>query len=227
MRENGADTRAATPSRVGRLHVITDETLQDRLGHAALAALALEGGAEAVQLREKHPRSTAQLVAVARAIAALCADRHALCIVNDRADVAFAARSGVHVGQDDLAPADARALLGPHAVVGATVHDDDELRAIEGSHADYLGVGPVFGTTSKETGLPALGLDGLERFVRATRLPVIAIGGITPERVAAVLATGAHGVAVLGGVCLASDPRAATARYREAIERALAGGSAR
>jgi len=209
---------SAAGRRLGRLHVLTDVSLQQRYGHLELAQLALEGGAEVVQLRDKGTLPATQLIAVARAIARECEQRGARCVVNDHVDIALAAGvAGVHVGRGDPAPEHARRLLGPAALIGVTVHDEEELRAAMAGPADYLGVGPVFGTTSKETGLPPLGLEGLARLARATSVPVIAIGGITPERVAEVLAAGAYGVAVLGGVCLAADPVAATAAYLRAL----------
>jgi thiamine-phosphate pyrophosphorylase len=212
---------AATDRKIGRLHVLTDVFLQQRYGHLEVARLALAGGAEVIQLREKRPLPEAELIALARAVALECERRGARCVVNDHVEVARAAGAGVHVGRGDPEPEHARRVLGPAALVGVTVHDMDELRTAVAGPADYLGVGPVFGTTSKETGLPALGLEGLASLVRATSLPVIAIGGITPERVASVIAAGAHGVAVLGGVCLAEDPVRATAAYRDELRRAV------
>lgn len=212
---------SAAGRRLGRLHVLTDVSLQQRHGHLELARLALAGGAEVVQLRDKGSLPVTQLIAVARDIARECERRGARCVVNDHVDVALAAGvAGVHVGRGDPAPGYARRLLGAAALIGVTVHDEPELRAAVAGPADYLGVGPVFGTTSKDTGLPPLGLDGLARLARATSLPVIAIGGITPERVAHVMAAGAYGVAVLGGVCLADDPVAATAAYLHELRRA-------
>jgi thiamine-phosphate pyrophosphorylase len=220
-----AESGRRVPDGLGRLHVITDESRPTRFSHSDLARLAVAGGADVVQFREKRERSTAELVALARTVSERCRERGAACIVNDRADVALEAGArGVHVGRADLAPGEARRLLGAGAIIGATVHDLEELRSLATAPIDYLGVGPVFGTSSKRTGLPPLGLDGLGRIARAAGLPVIAIGNITPERVAAVLAAGAYGVAVLAGVCLAGDPQAAAARYRDEIERWLCTG---
>lgn len=135
-------------------------------------------------------------------------------IVNDRADLAaHADAQGVHLGQGDGAPQAAAGLLGPHAIVGATVHSRAELDALAGAPIHYIGVGPVFGTQSKAVGLPDLGLDGLAALCAASPWPVIAIGGIALADVAAVLAAGAHGVAILSAFCCADFPSAVAAEF--------------
>lgn len=194
-----------------RLHVITDECLQSTHGHLALARMAYAGGPCAVQLREKRPIATRALLALVEA--ARRDDR--VLIVNDRADVAAAAGVGVHLGADDLPILAARRIVGPDAIVGATASSLAAVRAVEG--ADYVGVGPVFGTKSKPGRETALGLEALGKIVAASPVPVIAIGGITVDRVADVLATGAYGVAVLSAIVCADDPTAATAAFLEAI----------
>ena len=200
-------------STTGRLHVITDETVQSRFSHVELAVLAANGGADAVQFREKRVR-------VARLMRERLAKRGLQLIVNDRVDVAAAAAAdGVHLGPRDLDPEWARRLLGPRALIGATVNDLDRARVAVRGPVDYLGVGPVFGTESKQDPAPTLGVDGLRRIVAAVEVPVVAIGNITPDRVVEVLATGAHGVAVLSDVLRAADPVARVAAFVAAIER--------
>lgn len=203
--------------KVGRLHVITDEVLQDRFDHVTLARLALAGGADVIQYREKRPVPDRTRLHVAAAMAQICVDAGATLIVDDRADIAAAVGAGVHVGPTDLPVHVVRPLVeGP---VGATANSLDV--AIEIRGADYLGVGPVYGTTSKgQAPPPRLGVPGLAEIVGAVAAPVIAIGSITPDRVSEVLAAGAHGVAVLGGVCLAKDPTEATAAYAVVLGRA-------
>jgi len=194
----------------GRLHVITDEELQARHSHFDLARLAVAGGADAVQLREKRRRSTAELVCAARAIAAVVREAGAVLIVNDRADVAAAVDgAGVHLGADDLDVRTARRLLGPQRLIGRSVRAGQELSGPEDLLADYFGVGPVFATASKAGAGPVIGLEGLRAVAARAKRPLIAIGGITPERVPEVLRAGAHGVAVLSAVCLAPDPEQA------------------
>lgn len=206
-------------ARPGRLHVITDAT-RGRLDHLALARCAVEGGADTVQFREKRPHDTARLVAVARRLVAAVGEA-ATVIVNDRVDVALAAGiHAVHLGRDDMSPAEARRRLGARALIGRTANSLDEALAVDREPVDYLGVGPVFGTTSKAAPAPRLGLEGLAAIVAAVRRPVIAIGGIGPERIGAVLETGAHGVAVLSAVVDADDPRAAVAACAAAVAQA-------
>ena len=212
---------------LGRLHVITDEVLQRRHTHAELAALALEGGADAVQYREKRPLTAREHVAAASAVKSACDGAGALLVVNDRVDVAAAiGASAVHLGGDDL-PADAaRRLLGPGTLIGGTANSLEEALEVADAPVDYLGVGPVFGTASKANPAPDMGLELLARIVRSCGKPVIAIGGIAPGRVGDVLAAGAHGVAVLSGVVCRDDPRAAARAYREAVDGALASAAA-
>ena len=208
---------------VGRLHVITDEVLQDRFDHVTLARLALAGGADVIQYREKRAVPDRVRLQVATAIAQLCADAAATLIVDDRADIARAVGAGVHVGPRDLPVRVVRELVrGP---VGATVNDLERAEEPDVAAADYLGVGAVYATASKgAVPPPVLGLDGLRAVVRAVSLPVVAIGGITVERLPYVLEAGAHGVAVLGAVCLSKDPTEAAAAYAAVLGRA--GGQA-
>lgn len=211
---------------VGRLHVITDEVLQSRYTHAELAALALEGGADVIQFREKRPLTTRDLIASASAMAVVCDGAGALLVVDDRVDVAAAIGApAVHLGRDDLPAAAARRLLGPDALIGGTANSLEEALEVAATPVDYLGVGPVFGTASKANPAPTMGLDLLGRIVRSCAQPIVAIGGITPERVGDVLATGAHGVAVLSGIVCQDDPTAAARDYREAIDSVLASAS--
>jgi thiamine-phosphate pyrophosphorylase len=174
-----------------------------------LAAALLAGGARLLQLRLKGAGS-GELLAAARALRTLTARAGALLLVNDRPDVARAANAdGVHLGQDDLPVAAARAVLGPDALVGVSTNAVEEARAAAGAGADYLGVGPVFPTTTKLGALPARGLD-LVRAVRATvSLPLVGIGGITPDTAPAVRAAGADAVAMIGALVRTADVAAA------------------
>lgn len=196
---------------IGRLHVITDTTLQGRFSALDLATYALAGGAEVIQYREKRA-PTRRALEEAASIADVCRRRRAQFIVNDRADLAWAAdATGVHLGDDDLPLALARRLLGPDRLLGASADCDTEVAQRTRAGADYVGIGPVFATSSKADTGPRLGLDGLRRAVAASRIPLIAIGGVDASNLASVLETGVHGAAVLSGVCCADDPEAATA----------------
>lgn len=206
---------------VGRLHVITDETLQSRFSHAELAGLAARGGADVVQLREKRPMDAAERLALAEAVRSALDGQPTRWLVNDHVEIALRAGAhGVHLGPRDLSPVAARRRLGPSAWIGATANDLETARRLDDEPIDYLGVGPVFGTTSKVNPAPVLGLAGLAAIVATVRHPVIAIGGITPERVAEVLDAGAHGVAVLSAVVSFADPAERTAAFAAALARA-------
>ncbi len=209
--------------RIGRLHVITDEVLQDRFSHAELARFAAEGGADVIQYREKRPLATRELVEAAAAVRDAINGSGAGLIVNDRVDVAAAAGADVHLGRDDLAPAAARRLLGPGAVIGGTANSIEEARRVAAGPVDYIGVGPVYGTASKgDRAAPKLGLERLAEIAAAVDKPVIAIGGIQASNAAEVMAAGAHGIAVLSAVVCRADPRAAAAEFRAALDAALA-----
>ncbi len=211
------------PVALGRLHVITDEVLQTRYSHAEIAAMAARGGADAVQYREKRSRLTRELVADATAVVAACVANGAQCIVDDRADVTAAAGAqGLHLGKDDLAPVVARRLLGPDILIGGTANSLAEAREVWQRPIDYLGVGPVYGTQSKANPAPVLGIEQLRAIAQECPVPVIAIGSITAARVAEVLDTGAHGVAVISAITCAADPEAAAREFAEAIAAWLA-----
>jgi thiamine-phosphate pyrophosphorylase len=204
---------------VGRLHVITDETVAPRRSHVELARLAVLGGADTIQFREKRSWTTRALVDAAVALRRALDGQDACLVVDDRVDVAAAAGiPAVHLGRDDLDVATARRLLGPESLVGGTANSLDEARRVAATGVDYLGVGPVFGTSSKANPAPELGLDGLRAIVRAVGVPVIAIGSVTAERVASVLDAGAHGVAVISAVAGRDDPAAAARELRRAID---------
>jgi thiamine-phosphate pyrophosphorylase len=200
-----------------RRYLVTDARAGSVERLVATCAAALGGGITAVQLRAKEWPDR-DLLAAALALAPLCRAHDALFIVNDRVDIALASGAhGVHLGVDDLPVDAARRLLGPDAVLGYSPESDADRVRAEQAGADYLGVGPVYGTATKSDAGDAIGLDGLRRAVAATPLPVIGIGGISIERAAEVASTGAVGVALVGAVFFASDPRAAAARLTEVL----------
>lgn len=214
---------AGQAKRVPRLQVITDEVLQTRFTHVELARLAVEGGADAVQYREKRALTTRELMAVVSDILGVCMGARALLIVDDRADVACAVGApAVHLGRNDLDVATARAILGADAVIGGTANSYEEACAVWSTGVDYLGVGPIYGTRSKANPAPVMGLETLARICADAPVPVVAIGSITAQRIPEVFAAGAYGVAVLSEVLLADDPVAATHRCRVAVDIATA-----
>ncbi len=188
------------------LHLITDTTIQDRFSHCHLARLAYEGGAPVVQYRNKHFVRRNDLEPLQN-LAFTARKLGRTLIINDDVDLALeVGASGVHLGVEDCSPQKARELMGPDAVIGATVHNIDELAALQGLAIDYIGVGPVYGTRSKSIGLPDLGLENLKAICKASSFPVIAIGGITSENVLPILRVGAQGVAVLSAFCKSPEP---------------------
>lgn len=216
------DPTMTAATTIPRLQVITDEVLQTRYSHGDLARLALAGGADAVQYREKRPLTTRALIQVASAMLDACRAAGACLIVDDRADVARSVGAdAVHLGAHDLDVPTARAILGPEAIIGGTANSYEEARTVWDSGVDYLGVGPIYGTQSKANPAPVMGLHVLARICADSPVPVVAIGSITAERIPEVIAAGAHGVAVLSAVLLADDPQAATQRCRDALDGAL------
>ncbi|MBI5015464.1 MAG: thiamine phosphate synthase [Deltaproteobacteria bacterium] len=204
---------------IGRLHVLTDVELQTRFSHVELTRLAIDGGADTVQFRQKTG-STRALIETAREMGQLCARAGVTFLVNDRVDVAIAADAdGVHLGQSDFPIPLARRLLGPGRIVGGSASTVDEAKQCEAEGADYVGFGPVYPTTSKADAAPAGGLDLLLRVVEAVACPVVAIGGIGEGNAAAVLRAGALGIAVISAVCCRDDP----AQAARGLARVLAG----
>jgi thiamine-phosphate pyrophosphorylase len=210
-----------------RLYAIVDP---DRAGRRTLLDLSravTEGGATLVQLRDKHS-DTRRLVEEARALKAVLAMARVPLIINDRVDVALASSAdGVHVGQDDMAVADARGLLGSAAIIGLSVKTVAQAETAPIELLDYVGIGGVFATTSKDNPDPPIGTQGLSRIVevfrrRAPKLPLVAIAGIDADNAASVIAAGADGVAVISALSLHADPVAAARELRGIIDSQLA-----
>lgn len=211
------------------LYVITDATLMDERSHLEIARAALEGGADAVQLRDKSSPAM-NLCRLAGEIQPMARKFGAAFVVNDRVDVALVAGAdGAHVGQADLPGRDARRILPRPLILGISAGSRDEARRAERAGADYIGVGPVFATGSKPDAREALGLRTLEQITAAVSIPVVAIGGITLENVTGVFGAGASGAAVLSAVVGAEDMTAATRAFKRRIaevRRNVGGGGA-
>jgi thiamine-phosphate pyrophosphorylase len=206
--------------RIGRLHVLTDMTLQGRFSHLELARLAVQGGADLIQFRQKTG-STRSLIETAREMKAICKAAGAAFVVNDRIDVAMASDAdGVHLGQDDFPIALARHLLGADRIVGGSASSLEEAVACVRDGADYVGVGPVFPTTSKADAGPASGLETLRSIASTVDAPVIAIGGVNEENAARIMDAGAHGIAVISAVCCMPDPGGAATGLCRLVQRA-------
>jgi thiamine-phosphate pyrophosphorylase len=204
--------------RIGKFHVVTDTLLQTCLSHVEIAELAIAGGADTIQLREKGG-STQEMIRAARQMQALCKKAGVCFIVNDRVDVAIAAGAdGVHLGQDDFPIPLARKLLGEEAIIGGSACNMEEARKCLMEGADYIGFGPVYSTASKVDAGPVSGLDLLQHIVEAIPLPIVAIGGITTANTILVMNAGAHGIAVISAVCCQKDPTKAARSLRCLLE---------
>jgi thiamine-phosphate pyrophosphorylase len=198
-----------------KLYPITDARLSG-LSHAEQIALMGEGGASLVQLREKH-LSPRDFYTAAEAALGLARERKMLLIINDRVDIALAVGAdGVHLGQDDMPPAAARELLGEQAIIGFSTHSIEQAREAAQLPVDYIAIGPIFNTSSKENPDAVVGLDGLRR-VRQTigQMPLVAIGGITSETAHAVLEAGADAIAVIS--LLLKNPAKIAPQVRELL----------
>jgi thiamine-phosphate pyrophosphorylase len=205
----GIGDRSALGGRIRGLYVITDDRLVPGRSHVEIARAALEGGAGIVQLRDKR-RDAGELLPIAREIRGMCRAAGALFLVNDRVDLAAASGAdGVHLGQTDLPVREARELLGPEKLIGISVENAGQTAAAEDEGADYLGVGAIYGSGTKADAGAAVGPGQIARLRRVSSLPIVAIGGITLERIPEVRAAGADAVAVISSVAAAPDPAAA------------------
>lgn len=208
-----------------RLYGIIDpERTADR-SPVDLARQAVAGGATLIQYRDKHADGR-RFVELARALKAALDGTGVPLLINDRVDVALAAKAdGVHLGQEDMHPTDARALLGPHALIGLTLKTAEQADAMTDMPVDYGCIGGVFATVSKNNPAPPIGLDGLRKIVtharRASRGPVGAIAGIGASNAQAVIAAGADGVAVISALFMMPTPQAEARRLRQIVDGAL------
>jgi thiamine-phosphate diphosphorylase len=207
-----------TPDRAGirGLYVIIDPGACGGRSPVEVARAALEGGASMIQWRDKR-RDKGDQLADARAIRALCREHNGLFIANDHVDLAIAVDAdGVHLGQHDLPLDVARSIAGDSMIIGVSTNNADEARAAEGSGADYIAVGAIFATASKDVTRPA-SIERLREVKGAVRVPVVAIGGINASNMAQVVEAGADAAAVISAVCGAEDVRAAAAELAAAF----------
>jgi thiamine-phosphate pyrophosphorylase len=199
-----------------RLYAVLDTGVAASRGWtvADLGQAFLDGGAQLIQLRAKHLDARTLLEAADRLVR-LAEPSGARIIVNDRADVAaMCGAAGVHVGQEDLAPREARALLGDRAMIGLSTHTPGQVDAALDEPIDYIAVGPIYGTSTKDTGYAAVGLDLVRYAEKAgdTR-PIVAIGGITLATAPDVIAAGATAVAVITDLVATGDPAGRVREY--------------
>jgi thiamine-phosphate pyrophosphorylase len=197
------------------LYLVTDAPERYACGLLAGIEAAVAGGASIVQYRattgtRRHHYETAC------ALRDLLRPRHVPLIINDQVDLALAIDAdGVHVGQNDLPVDVVRRIIGPGKLLGLSITAPAQLDAIPPKTVDYLGIGPVFPTISKDDAAPALGLEQFARLTARSALPVVAIGGISCENAPAIFAAGAAGLAVVSALSLAPDPAAAARALRK------------
>ena len=182
-----------------KFYPILDPEIAARHGVDPVAAAEqmLEGGATILQFRHKGFFSR-EVFAQLERVAQLCRDAGALFVVNDRADLAALTNAALHLGQDDLTPSAARKVVGTKTLIGFSTHNERQLRAAAAEPANYLALGPIFGTSSKNNPDPVVGLDELGRMRPLTDRPLVAIGGITRMNARSVLDAGADSVAIIG-----------------------------
>lgn len=209
-----------------RLYAILDPAVAGGRSLGDIAKL-VAGSATLVQLRDKHG-STRQLVEEARELTMVLAPLDIPLLINDRVDVALAAEAdGVHIGQDDMSPADARLLLGKTAIIGLSVKTVEQAKAAPLELLDYVGIGGVYGTTSKEDAKAPIGLSGFNAVAQAIhardpKFPICGIAGINRSNAADVIMQGADGVAVISALSMAADPTMAARDLLSEVDAGLA-----
>lgn len=196
-----------------RLYMVTDPQLCAQIGVIETVRRAVAGGVSMVQLRDKHA-TTAQRTDLAVTLKAVLQGTGVPLVINDDVVAAVAADvDGAHIGQGDISSAQARALLGPDKILGLSCETPQTVRDADPTLVDYLGLGPVFVTATKTDHAHPTGFDGLAQLVALSPFPNVAIGGLKPDHINGVLASGAEGMAVVSAICGQSDPRAAARAF--------------
>ena len=186
-------------------YAVADTLNQPDVSFQRLTHQLCAGGVRLLQLRVKQ-RPTRSFVSLATEVKQICHRYQCTFILNDRVDIALAVEAdGVHVGQEDLPLLAARRILGPDKIIGVSTHTLQQALTAEQEGADYIGFGPLFGTTTKATGYTARGLEQLQEIRKQVRIPIVAIGGITAERAPSALQAGADAVATISDIVLAPD----------------------
>jgi thiamine-phosphate pyrophosphorylase len=204
------------------VYLITDRDLCGARGLVDTVREAIAGGVTVVQLYDSVA-TTRDLVDEAREIAALTRPAGVAFLVRNRIDVALAAGAdGVHLGRDDMRPADARALIGPDLVLGVSIADEDDLAPENLAGVDYLGVGPTYPSLTRPDPAEPMAIGGIEAIAARTKLPMVAIGGLHAGNAADAIEAGADGVAVVSAICGTADPEAAARELREVVTAAKA-----
>lgn len=204
------------------MYVLTDRFLSRGLSEQDVVRHAIAGGASAIQLRWKDG-PLREAMSISRELKTICSEHDVLFVVNDRLDLAMAiGADAVHLGEDDLPLPDARALVGDSMILGYSPADISEIKWAVESGADYLGCGPVYGTSSKEDAGEAVGIERMREVRDLTDIPFVGIGGINAENAVPVIEAGADGVAVISSVVARDDIEGATRAIRSNVDQALA-----
>ncbi len=202
----------------GRLHVLTDFLFQQRYTHAALAELAIKGGADVIQFRQKAGPIRHKLYA-AHLTAEVCVNHDIPLLVDDHLDIMQAVNAqGIHLGRTDFPIGDARRILGPDAIIGGTGNTLKQAIEAWEEGADYVGFGPIYYSQSKANVADIQGIKALEEVCKTVSVPVIAIAGITVDKVEEVLDAGAYGIAIMSAISTHDAPQDATRAFRTAID---------
>jgi thiamine-phosphate pyrophosphorylase len=210
-----------------RLYGLVDPSRSSGRDPAGLARAAAMGGATLIQLRDKMA-TTRDFVAEAKRVRVALRNTGVPLLINDRVDVALAASAdGVHLGQEDMDARDARHQLGPNTIIGLTIKSEAQIDAAPIGAIDYVAIGGVFETTSKDNADAPVGIDGLARLVKRMRarkadMPICAIAGITDARIPSVIGAGVDGVAIISAIFMADDPQTAARALRASVDAALA-----
>lgn len=202
------------------LYLVTDRGLAGGKRTLDIVKAGVNGGVTCVQLREKHA-STREFIEEATAVRDFLRRVDIPLIINDRLDVAMAVEAdGLHLGQTDMPPETARRIAGNSMIIGVSAESVRDAVEAEKAGADYISASPVFSTPTKTDTAPPLGLEGIKEIRRRVTLPLVAIGGLNPENIEAVIQSGADGVAVVSTIVCAKDPAEAARRLKERIEKA-------
>ena len=203
--------------KIGKFHVLTDSDLQKKFSHLELARMAIAGGADTIQFRQKAG-PTRELIETACRMKKVCAEAGVVFIVNNRLDVALASDAdGVHLGQDDFPIPLARTYLGPDKIIGGSAVTLEETQKCYNEGADYVGFGPVYPTSSKDDAGPVTGIERLRQVSGSVPIPLVAIGGISLNNIQEVMRAGAKGIAVISAVCCQVDPEKAARQLFNAL----------
>lgn len=199
------------------IYLVLDPHLCEDLGMVETTRRAVEGGVTMVQLRDKEG-DTDRRISTGRALMHVLEGTNVPLIINDDVDAAVAVGAhGVHVGQDDMAAAQARAAIGPEKILGVSCERPELASAIDPAVVDYIGAGPVFATATKSDHKTPIGFPGLAEIVRASPVPAVAIGGVKHDHAVQVLESGAAGLAVVSAICGRPDPARAARVLSHAV----------